>query len=76
MITLTEQNRLNQQRHRLKIILQLGIDEFRKKKAEEMRLYRAKRKEAEETANPKPVVDVPKKSVVIPVKNTNTKTNM
>ena len=76
MITLTEQNRLNQQRYRAKIISQLGIDEFRKKKAEEMRLYRAKRKEAEEAANSKPVVDVPKKSVNIPVINTNTKSNM
>ena len=83
MITLSEQNRLNQQRHRAKIISQLGIDEFRNKKAEEMKLYRAKRKEAEEAANPvrstreaEPVVDVPKKSVVIPVINTNTKSNM
>ena len=41
-----------------------------------MRLYRAKRKEAEDAANPKPVVDVPRKSVVIPVINTNTKSNM
>ena len=41
-----------------------------------MRLYRARRKEAEQAVNPKPVVDVPKKSVVIPVINTITKTNM
>jgi DNA integrity scanning protein DisA with diadenylate cyclase activity len=41
-----------------------------------MKLYRAKRKAAEEAANPKPVVDAPQKSVVIPVIKTNTKTNM
>ena len=76
MTTLTEQNRLNQQMHREKVISQLGIDEYRKRKAEEMRLYRARRKEAEQAVNPKPVVDVPKKSVVIPVINTITKTNM
>ena len=73
MPTLTEQNRLNQQKHRDKIKSQVGIDEYRKKKAEEMKLYRAKRKAAEQAANPKPVVDAPQKSVVIPVINTNTK---
>ena len=75
MTTLTEQNRLNQQRHRDKIKSQVGIDEYRKKKAEEMRIYRAKRKAAEEAANPKPVEDAPKKTVVIPVINTNTKSS-
>jgi hypothetical protein len=50
----------------------MGIDEYRKKKNEEMRIYRAKRKAAEQ-ANPKPDEDVPKKTVVIPVINTNTK---
>ena len=57
MTTRTEQNRYNWQRHRDQIISQLGIDEYRKKKAEEMRLYRAKRKEAEQAANPKPIVE-------------------
>ena len=71
MTTLIEQNRINQQRHREKIISKIGIDEYKKKKAEEMKLYRAKRKEAEQEANPKP--EVPKKSVSIPVINTNTK---
>ena len=33
MTTLTEQNRLNQQRHRDKVKSQVGIDEYRKKKA-------------------------------------------
>ena len=74
-LTLAEQNRLNQQRHRDKIKSQVGIDEYRKKKAEEMRIYRTKRKAAEEEANPKPVVDAPKKTVVIPVINTNTKSS-
>ena len=74
-LTLAEQNRLNQQKHRDKVKSQVGIDEYRKKKAEEMRLYRAKRKEAEQAVNPKPVVDAPKKSVVIPVVNTNTKSS-
>ena len=40
-----------------------------------MRLYRAKRKAAEQAANPKPVVNAPTKSVVIPMVNTNTKTS-
>ena len=71
MTTLIEQNRINQQRHREKIISKIGIDEYKKKKAEEMKLYRAKRKEAEQEANPKP--EVPTKSVSIPVINTNTK---
>ena len=71
MTTLIEQNRINQQRHREKVISKIGIDEYKKKKAEEMKLYRAKRKEAEQEANPKP--EVPKKSVSIPVINTNTK---
>ena len=75
MTTLIEQNRLNQQRHRDKLKSQVGIDEYRKKKAEEMKIYRAKRKEAEQAANPKPTVDAPKKSVVIPVINTNTKSS-
>jgi len=75
MTTLVEQNRLNQQRHRDKVKSQVGIDEYRKKKAHEMKLYRAKRKEAEQAANPKPTVDAPKKSVVIPVINTNTKSS-
>ena len=75
MTTLTEQNRLNQQRHRDKVKSQVGIDNYRKTKAEEMKLYRAKRKAAEQAANPKPVVDAPKKSVVIPVINTNTKSS-
>lgn len=73
MLTLAEQNRIHQQHHREKIISQIGIDEYRKKKNEEMRIYRAKRKAAEEAADPKPVVDIPKKTVVIPVINTNTK---
>ena len=72
MTTLIEQNRINQQRHREKVISKIGIDEYKKKKAEEMKIYRAKRKEAEQEANPKP--EVPKKSVSIPVINTNTKT--
>ena len=46
MLTLAEQNKLNQQHHREKLIAALGIDEYRKKKNEEMRLYRAKRKAA------------------------------
>ena len=71
MTTLIEQNRINQQRHREKVISKIGIDEYKKKKAEEMKIYRAKRKEAEQEANPKP--EVPKKSVSIPVINTNTK---
>ena len=73
MLTLAEQNRVHQQRHRLKVISQIGIDEYRKKRNEEMRIYRAKRKAAEEAADPKPVVDAPKKTVVIPVINTDTK---
>ena len=69
MTTLTEQNRTNQQRHREKIISQLCIDEYRGKKAEEMRLYR--------TANAaEHIIDIPKKSVVIAALNTNTKTIM
>ena len=72
MTTRTEQNRYNWQRHRDQIISQLGIDEYRKKKAEEMRLYRAKSKEAEQAADPKPIVDAPKKTVI----NINTKTKM
>ena len=76
MLTLAEQNRLNQQHHRDEMISLQGIDEYRAKRAEEMRLYRAKRKAAEQAANPaKPIVDTPKKSVVIPVVNTNTKTS-
>ena len=73
MPTLAEQNKIHQQRHREKVISQMGIDEYRKKKNEEMRIYRAKRKAAEQAANPKPDVDIPKKTVVIPVINTNTK---
>ena len=75
-LKLAEQNRPNQQRHRDKFKSKIGIDEYRKKKAEEMKLYRAKRKAAEQAANPKPVLDAPKKTVVIPVVNTNTKSNM
>ena len=75
MLTLAEQNKLNQQHHRDKMISLQGIDEYRAKRAEEMRLYRAKRKAAEQAANPKHVVDAPKKTVVIPVVNTNTKTS-
>ena len=41
-----------------------------------MRLHRTSRKEAEQEANPKPFVGIPKKSVVMPEINTNTKTNM
>lgn len=73
MLTLAEQNRVNQQNHRLKVISKIGIDEYRKKKNEEMRIYRAKRKAEEQATNPKPVTDAPKKTVVIPVINTNTK---
>jgi hypothetical protein len=78
MKTLKEQNRLNQQRHRDKTISQLGINQFKKIKAEEMRLYRAKKKvikETEAAANPKPIIDTPKKTVVIPIINTNTKSS-
>lgn len=71
MPSLLEQNRIHQQRHRDKIISILGIDEFRKMKAEQMKLYRAKRKALEATDEP---TNAPKKTVVIPLINTNTKT--
>jgi hypothetical protein len=71
MPSLLEQNRIHQQRHRDKIINLIGIDEFRKMKAEQMKLYRFKRKALEETNKP---TDIPKKSVVIPLINTSTKT--
>lgn len=71
MPSLLEQNRIHQQRHRDKIINLIGIDEFRKMKAEQMKLYRSKRKALEETNKP---TDIPKKSVVIPLINTSTKT--
>jgi hypothetical protein len=71
MPSLLEQNRIHQQRHRDKIISIIGIDEFRKMKAEQMKLYRAKRKALEATDEP---TNAPKKTVVIPLINTNTKT--
>ena len=72
MLTLTEQNRLYQQRHRDKLKSQIGLNEYRAKKAEEMRKYRAKRKALEEQNKP-PNEDTPKKTIVIPVIDTNTK---
>ena len=52
------------------------LDEYRKEKAEDLRLYIATRKKAEQAANSKPVVDDSKEWVVIPLVNINTKSNM
>ena len=46
MITLT------QQRHREKIMSQFDIDEYARKKAEKMRLYRTKRKKQNQHPTP------------------------
>lgn len=73
MTTLLEQNRKHQQTYRDKLKTQLGIDEYRKLKAELMKLYRAKRKEEEEKLKPvKPITPI--KSVELPSVNiTSTK---
>jgi hypothetical protein len=47
MMTLLEQNRKHQQTHRNKLKSQLGIDEYKRQRAEFMKLYRAQRKEKE-----------------------------
>ena len=73
MPSLLEQNRIHQQRHRDKIISIIGIDEYRKNKAEQMRLYRSKRKALEAPDEP---TNIPKKTVVIPVINTTRKTGV
>ena len=72
MFSLLEQNRIHQRRHREKIKSIIGIDEYRKRKAALMRIYKAKRKALE--AKPKPITNTPKKSVIIPVIDTKTKT--
>ena len=46
-MTLLEQNRKHQQTHRNKLKSQLGMDEYKRQRAEFMKLYRAQRKEKE-----------------------------
>ena len=65
MPTLAEQNRLHQQRHREKLIADMGVDEYKKMMNNRMKEYRDKRKAAELLLNPKPDTPTPK-TVEIP----------
>lgn len=64
MTTLLEQNRKHQQTYRNKLKSQLGIDEYKRQRAEFMKSYRAQRKEKEL----KPVI----KPIELPVINKTT----
>ena len=54
-MTLLEQNRKHQQTYRNKLKSQLGIDEYKRQRAEFMKSYRAQRKEKELKPVIKPV---------------------